>query len=322
MPSPRCSTSITRAARASGFPNRYGGNENLDAIDFLRKTNEATYSHAPGTITVAEESTSWPGVSHPTYTGGLGFGFKWNMGWMHDTLHFMQEDPIHRRYHHHNLTFGLLYAFSENFILPLSHDEVVHGKGSLLGKMPGDRWQKFANLRAYYGFMWGHPGKKLLFMGGEFGQEREWNHDISLDWHLLDDPLHKGVQSAIRDLNRLYAETPALHARDVEQTGFQWLVADDQDNSVIAWARKGAKPGEVAIVVANFTPVPREGYRIGVPQAGFYREAFNSDAGVYGGANLGNQGGRHTDDQASHGQGQSLSLTLPPLATMIFLLER
>ncbi|MCJ2073914.1 1,4-alpha-glucan branching protein GlgB [Methylobacterium sp. J-030] len=303
------------------IPNRYGGNENLDAIDFLRKTNEATYSHAPGTITVAEESTSWPGVSHPTYTGGLGFGFKWNMGWMHDTLHFMQENPIHRRYHHHNLTFGLLYAFSENFILPLSHDEVVHGKGSLLGKMPGDRWQKFANLRAYYGFMWGHPGKKLLFMGGEFGQEREWNHDHSLDWHHLEDPLHKGVQSVVRDLNHLYVSTPALYSRDVEHTGFQWLVADDQDNSVIAWARKGAKPGEVAIVVSNFTPVPRESYRIGVPQKGFYREAFNSDAGVYGGSNLGNAGGSHTDDQASHGQGQSLSLTLPPLATMIFLLE-
>ncbi len=271
---------------------------------------------------MAEESTSWPGVSHPTYTGGLGFGFKWNMGWMHDTLKYVSEDPIHRRYHHHNLTFGLLYAFSENFILPLSHDEVVHGKGSLLGKMPGDRWQKFANLRAYFGFMWGHPGKKLLFMGGEFGQEREWNHDISLDWHLLDDPLHKGVKDVVRDLNRLYVSTPALHTRDVEATGFQWLVADDQDNSVIAWARKGAKPGEVAIVVSNFTPIPREGYRVGVSEAGFYREAFNSDAGVYGGSNLGNNGGRHTDAEAAHGQAQFLSLTLPPLATMIFLLER
>ncbi|GJE39804.1 1,4-alpha-glucan branching protein GlgB [Methylobacterium persicinum] len=302
------------------IPNRYGGNENLDAIDFLRKTNEATYSHAPGTITVAEESTSWPGVSHPTYTGGLGFGFKWNMGWMHDTLHFMQEDPIHRRYHHHNLTFGLLYAFSENFILPLSHDEVVHGKGSLLGKMPGDRWQKFANLRAYFGFMWGHPGKKLLFMGGEFGQEREWNHDASLDWHLLDDPLHKGVKDVVRDLNRLYAATPALYSRDSEHGGFQWLVADDQDNSVIAWARKGAG-GEIAIVVSNFTPVPREGYRIGVPAGGFYREAFNSDAGQYGGSNVGNSGGRTADAEPSHGQQHSLSLTLPPLATVIFVRE-
>ena len=302
------------------IPNRYGGNENLEAIDFLRKTNEATYSHAPGTITVAEESTSWPGVSHPTYTGGLGFGFKWNMGWMHDTLHYMQEDPIHRRYHHHNLTFGLLYAFSENFILPLSHDEVVHGKGSLLGRMPGDRWQKFANLRAYFGFMWGHPGKKLLFMGGEFGQEREWNHDASLDWHLLDDPLHKGVQDVVRDLNRLYVSTPALHSRDAEHTGFQWLVADDQDNSVIAWARKGAG-GEIAIVVSNFTPVPREGYRVGVPAAGHYREAFNSDASQYGGSNVGNGGGCTAEAEASHGQQHSLSLTIPPLATVIFVRE-
>nr|WP_236961096.1 1,4-alpha-glucan branching protein GlgB [Methylobacterium durans] len=303
------------------IPNQYGGNENLDAIHFLRKTNEATYSHAPGTITVAEESTSWPGVSHPTYTGGLGFGFKWNMGWMHDTLQFISKEPIHRRYHHHDLTFGLLYAFSENFILPLSHDEVVHGKGSMLGKMPGDRWQKFANLRAYYGFMWGHPGKKLLFMGGEFGQEREWNHNQSLDWHLLDDPQHRGVKDVIRDLNHLYASTPALHSRDVEAGGFQWLVADDQDNSVIAWARKGKQPNEIAIVVSNFTPVPREGYRIGVPAPGFYREAFNSDAEGYGGTNVGNMGGLHAEANESHGQAQSLCLRLPPLATMIFVLD-
>ncbi|WP_423794445.1 1,4-alpha-glucan branching protein GlgB [Methylobacterium durans] len=303
------------------IPNQYGGNENLDAIHFLRKTNEATYSHAPGTITVAEESTSWPGVSHPTYTGGLGFGFKWNMGWMHDTLQFISKEPIHRRYHHHDLTFGLLYAFSENFILPLSHDEVVHGKGSMLGKMPGDRWQKFANLRAYYGFMWGHPGKKLLFMGGEFGQEREWNHNQSLDWHLLDDPQHRGVKDVIRDLNRLYTSTPALYSRDVEAGGFQWLVADDQDNSVIAWARKGKEPNEIAIVVSNFTPVPREGYRIGVPAPGFYREAFNSDAEGYGGTNVGNMGGLHAEASESHGQAHSLCLRLPPLATMIFVLD-
>ncbi|GEP02618.1 1,4-alpha-glucan branching protein GlgB [Methylobacterium oxalidis] len=303
------------------IPNQYGGNENLDAIHFLRKTNEATYSHAPGTMTVAEESTSWPGVSHPTYTGGLGFGFKWNMGWMHDTLQFISKEPIHRRYHHHDLTFGLLYAFSENFILPLSHDEVVHGKGSMLGKMPGDRWQKFANLRAYYGFMWGHPGKKLLFMGGEFGQEREWNHNQSLDWHLLDDPLHAGVKDVIRDLNHLYVSTPALYSRDVEPAGFQWLVADDQDNSVIAWARKGKQPNEVAIVVSNFTPVVREGYRIGVPTGGFYREAFNSDAEVYGGSNVGNMGGLCAEAGESHGQAHSLCLRLPPLATMIFVLE-
>ncbi|KQP35093.1 1,4-alpha-glucan branching protein GlgB [Methylobacterium sp. Leaf100] len=303
------------------IPNRYGGNENLDAIDFLRKTNEATYSHAPGTLTVAEESTSWPGVSHPTYTGGLGFGFKWNMGWMHDTLNFVSKETIHRRYHHHDLTFGLLYAFSENFILPLSHDEVVHGKGSLLGKMTGDRWQKFANLRAYYGFMWGHPGKKLLFMGCEFGQEKEWNHNQSLDWHLLDDPHHQGVKDLVRDLNHLYAAVPALHTRDTEAAGFQWLVADDQDNSVIAWARKGREAGEVAIVVSNFTPVVREGYRIGVPEAGFYREAINSDAERYGGSNVGNMGGVRAEAVPSHGQSHSLNLTIPPLATTIFVRE-
>lgn len=301
------------------IPNQYGGNENLDAINFLRKTNEATYAHAPGTLTVAEESTSWPGVSHPTYTGGLGFGFKWNMGWMHDTLNFVSKETIHRRYHHHDLTFGLLYAFSENFILPLSHDEVVHGKGSLLGKMPGDRWQKFANLRAYYGFMWGHPGKKLLFMGCEFGQEKEWNHNQSLDWHLLDDRHHKGVQDLIRDLNHLYAATPALYARDTEAGGFQWLVSDDQDNSVIAWARKGSEPGELAVVVSNFTPVPRDGYRIGVPEAGFYREAINSDSERYGGSNVGNMGGLQAEAIASHGQPYSLALTIPPLATMILV---
>ncbi|KQO71024.1 1,4-alpha-glucan branching protein GlgB [Methylobacterium sp. Leaf89] len=303
------------------IPNRYGGNENLDAIEFLRKTNEATYAHAPGTLTVAEESTSWPGVSHPTYTGGLGFGFKWNMGWMHDTLNFVSKETIHRRYHHHDLTFGLLYAFSENFILPLSHDEVVHGKGSLLGKMPGDRWQKFANLRAYYGFMWGHPGKKLLFMGCEFGQEKEWNHNQSLDWHLLEDGLHQGVKDLIRDLNHLYTATPALHSRDTEAGGFQWLVSDDQDNSVIAWARKGREPNEIAVVVSNFTPVPREGYRVGVPAEGFYREAINSDAERYGGSNVGNMGGVQAEAVPSHGQPYSVSLTIPPLATTIFIRE-
>ncbi|GJD99533.1 1,4-alpha-glucan branching protein GlgB [Methylobacterium isbiliense] len=303
------------------IPNQYGGNENLDAINFLRRTNEATYSHAPGTMTVAEESTSWPGVSHPTYTGGLGFGFKWNMGWMHDTLQFISKDPVHRRYHHHDLTFGLLYAFSENFILPLSHDEVVHGKGSLIGKMPGDRWQKFANLRAYFGFMWGHPGKKLLFMGGEFGQEREWNHNQSLDWHLLEDRFHAGLKDLVRDLNRLYVATPALHARDTEAGGFQWLVADDADNNVIAWARKGRNEGEIAIVVSNFTPIPRHGYRIGVPAPGFYREAINTDAEVYGGGNVGNYGGVEASCEPSHGQSCSLTLSLPPLGTLILVRE-
>jgi 1,4-alpha-glucan branching enzyme len=301
-------------------PNRYGGNENIEAIDFLRRMNETVYRLSPGAVTIAEESTAWPGVSHPTYTGGLGFGFKWNMGWMHDTLRYIGKDPIHRRHHHHDLTFGLLYAFSENFILPLSHDEVVHGKGSLLGRMPGDRWQRFANLRAYFGFMWGHPGKKLLFMGGEFGQEREWNHDHSLDWHLLDDPFHRGMQLLIRDLNALYRATPALHERDAESSGFQWLVSDDADNSVIAWARRGESEAETVIVVSNFTPVPREGYRIGVPLPGFYREVLNTDAALYGGSNMGNHGGVAADGMPSHGQPYSLTLTLPPLSTLMLAL--
>src|SRR3954469_20252227 len=299
------------------IPNRYGGNENLEAIDFLRRMNETVYAASPGVVTIAEESTAWPGVSHPTYTGGLGFGFKWNMGWMHDTLRFISKDPIHRRYHHHDLTFGLLYAFSENFILPLSHDEVVHGKGSLLGKMPGDRWQRFANLRAYYGFMWGHPGKKLLFMGGEFGQEREWNHDHSLDWHLLEDPLHRGVKDLVRDLNRAYRDLPALHERDCEAGGFQWLVSDDADNSVIAWARFGTDPGRVAIVISNFTPVPRAGYHLGVPLPGHYREVVNTDAAPYGGSNVGNMGGVTAVAEEAHGRPQSIFVTLPPLATII-----
>jgi 1,4-alpha-glucan branching enzyme len=298
-------------------PNRYGGNENLDAIDFLRRMNEVAYRSAPGVITVAEESTAWPSVSHPTYTGGLGFGFKWNMGWMHDTLRFISKDPIHRRYHHHDLTFGLLYAFTENFILPLSHDEVVHGKGSLLGKMPGDRWRRFANLRAYFGFMWGHPGKKLLFMGGEFGQEREWNHDHSLDWHLLDDRFHAGLKDLVRDLNRAYRELPALHERDCEAGGFQWLVSDDADNSVIAWARFGDDPGRVTVVISNFTPVPREGYHLGVPLPGHYREVINTDSAIYGGSDVGNLGGVTAVAEEAHGRPQSIFVTLPPLATII-----
>ncbi len=302
-------------------PNRYGGNENLGAIEFLRRMNEVAYSSLPGAITIAEESTAWPGVSHPTYTGGLGFGFKWNMGWMHDTLRYISKDPVYRRYQHQDLTFGLLYAFSENFVLPLSHDEVVHGKGSLIRKMPGDRWQQFANLRAYFGFMWGHPGKKLLFMGGEFGQEREWNHDESLDWHLLEDPFHKGLQSLVRDLNRIYRSTPALHERDCEAKGFEWLVADDRDNSVIAWARWGDKEDALAVVVSNFTPIPREAYRIGVPLPGFYREALNTDADIYGGSNVGNLGGVAAESTPSHGKPCSVTLTLPPLATLVLVLE-
>ncbi len=307
-------------SRKSGewVANRYGGNENIEAIDFLRKMNETAYSVAPGALTVAEESTSWPGVSHPTYTGGLGFGFKWNMGWMHDTLRYMQQDPIHRRYHHSDLTFGLLYAFSENFILPISHDEVVHGKGSLLGRMPGDEWQRFANLRAYLGFMWGHPGKKLLFMGSEFGQVGEWNFNASLDWHVLQYPVHSGVQKLVRDLNAAYRDVPALHERDCEANGFEWIVSDDSDNSVIAWIRKGEKEGDIAIVVSNFTPIPREGYRLGVPLPGFYREVVNTDAAIYSGSNIGNAGGLEAEEPGNHARPYALNLTLPPLSTLIF----
>ena len=303
------------------IPNRYGGNENLEAIEFLRHANEASYAVSPGIMTIAEESTAWPGVSQPTYTGGLGFGFKWNMGWMHDTLRYMERDPIYRPHHHDDLTFGLLYAFSENFILPLSHDEVVHGKGSLIRRMPGDTWQRFANLRAYFGFMWGHPGKKLLFMGGEFAQEREWNHDVSLDWHLLDDPMRRGVQSLVRDLNRVYQTTPALYERDCESRGFKWLVGDDRDNSVLVFARFGADPRAVAIVACNFTPVPRRNYRVGTPQSGFYYEALNTDSEIFGGSNVGNMGGVHSESSPSHGEPFSLTLTLPPLATIILVLR-
>ena len=301
-------------------PNQYGGNENLEAIAFLRKMNEVAYQSAPGVMTIAEESTSWPGVSQPTYNGGLGFGFKWNMGWMHDTLHYIQEDPVYRSYHHSQMTFGLLYAFSENFILPISHDEVVHGKGSLLARMPGDEWQRFANMRAYLGWMFAHPGKKLLFMGCEFAQEKEWNHDSSLDWHLLDQPNHKGVQSLVRDLNQLYGATPALHERDCEAEGFKWLIGGDTENSVFAFARLGAHGG-LAVAASNFTPVPRTNYRIGVPKPGFYKEAVNSDAGAYGGSNLGNIGGAHSENVGAHGEDQSIVLTLPPLSTLILTFE-
>ncbi|MGH8161473.1 MAG: alpha amylase C-terminal domain-containing protein, partial [Gammaproteobacteria bacterium] len=247
--------------------------------------------------------------------------YKWNMGWMNDTLTYMREDPVHRRWHHHQMTFGLHYAFSENFILPLSHDEVVHGKGSLIGKMPGDDWQRFANLRAYYGFMWAHPGKKLLFMGSEFAQRREWNHDTSLDWHLLDELPHRGVHNLVRDLNRCYSERPALHRLDCEAAGFEWLVADDADQSVFAFLRRGEEGDPSVLVVSNFTPVPRHGYRIGVPRDGHWRELMNTDAAVYGGSNLGNAGGVETEAVAAHGQAHSLSLTLPPLATLFFIQE-
>ncbi len=302
-------------------PNEFGGRENLAAIAFLKRMNELVFGTGSGATTAAEESTAWPMVSRPTYLGGLGFGFKWNMGWMHDTLRYMAQDPIHRKYHHNDLTFGLLYAFQENFVLPLSHDEVVHGKGSLVGKMPGDRWQRFANLRAYYGFMWTHPGKKLLFMGGEFAQQREWNHDTSLDWHLLGDPLHRGVQRAVRDLNRLYRELPALHELDTEPDGFQWIDAGDAEQSTLAYMRRSRDPHELAVVVANFTPVPRHDYRIGVPHGGLYRERFNSDAFDYGGSGLGNAGAVRAQAHPAHGQAHSLVLTLPPLATLLFTHE-
>ena len=273
------------------IPNQYGGNENLAAVAFLKRLNEEIYGDGTGAVTIAEESTAWPMVSRPTYLGGLGFGFKWNMGWMHDTLHYIGKEPVHRAYHHDNLTFGLLYAFTENFVLPLSHDEVVHGKGSLIRRMPGDDWQRFANLRGYFGFMFAHPGKKLLFMGGEFAQWDEWNHAGSLDWHLLQYAPHLGIQRLIADLNRVYRETPALHDVDFEPKGFQWVDAGDRDQSVISFLRRDRDGGDIVLAVSNFTPVVRESYRIGVPEPGLYREVINTDAEDYGGSGVGNLGG-------------------------------
>ncbi|KVV04313.1 MULTISPECIES: 1,4-alpha-glucan branching protein GlgB [unclassified Pseudomonas] len=298
------------------IPNRHGGRENLEAIDFLRHLNDVVALEAPGALMIAEESTAWPGVSQSTEQGGLGFSYKWNMGWMHDSLHYIQQDPVYRAHHHNELSFGLVYAWTERFILPISHDEVVHGKHSLIDKMPGDRWQKFANLRAYLSFMWAHPGKKLLFMGCEFGQWREWNHDQQLDWYLLQYPEHKGVQKLVGDLNRLYRDVPALHDQDDVAQGFEWLIGDDATNSVYAWLR-WSKAGKPLLVVANFTPVPREAYRIGVPFAGTWGEVLNSDAALYAGSNYGNGGGVHTHADASHGQPFSLALNLPPLGVLI-----
>jgi 1,4-alpha-glucan branching enzyme len=283
--------------------------------------NELVFGEQTGATTAAEESTAWPMVSRPVYVGGLGFGFKWNMGWMHDTLRYMSMDPIHRKYHHNDMTFGLLYAFHENFILPLSHDEVVHGKGSLLGRMPGDRWQRFANLRAYFAFMWTHPGKKLLFMGGEFGQEHEWNHDSSLDWRSLADPFHAGVQALVRDLNRLYGATPALYRLDCEPQGFAWIDAANGAESVLSYLRRGREEHELAVIVCNFTPVPRHDYRIGVPRPGHYRERINTDAPIYGGSGVGNAGGIDAEPHPMHGHAYSLQLNLPPLGVLIFTLE-
>ena len=297
-------------------PNRHGGRENLEAIDFLRHLNDVVALEAPGALVIAEESTAWPGVSQPTQQGGLGFNYKWNMGWMHDSLHYIQQDPVYRAHHHNELSFGLVYAWSERFILPISHDEVVHGKHSLIDKMPGDRWQKFANLRAYLSFMWMHPGKKLLFMGCEFGQWREWNHDQQLDWYLLQYPEHRGVQKLVGDLNRLYREEPALHEQDDAPQGFQWLIGDDAINSVYAWLR-WSKDGQPVLVVANFTPVPREGYAVGVPFGGRWSEVINSDADTYAGSNYGNGGEVFAQDEPRHGQPASLSLNLPPLGVLI-----
>jgi len=298
-------------SRKSGewIPNQQGGRENWEAVEFLRSMNREVYGNRPGFFTVAEESTSWPGVSKPVHEGGLGFGFKWNMGFMHDTLKYMAHEPIHRQHHHDDITFGLLYAFSENFVLPLSHDEVVHGKGSLLSKMSGDDWQKFANLRAYYALMWGYPGKKLLFMGQEFAQRREWSESRPLDWDLLDAPAHAGIRALVRDLNKLYREKPALHARDCESEGFSWAVVDDKQNSVFAWIRHAPGAPPVA-VIANMTPVPRHQYRVPLPADGIWKEMVNSDALQYGGSGLGNLGAVTARDGGA-------ILTLPPLATIM-----
>jgi 1,4-alpha-glucan branching enzyme len=297
-------------------PNQFGGNEDLDAVTFLKELNELVHGREPGTLSVAEESTAWPGVSRPTYLGGLGFGFKWNMGWMHDTLDYFQRDPVHRSYHHHQLTFALVYAFSENFVLPLSHDEVVHGKGSLLSKMPGDRWQQFANLRTLYGYMWAHPGKKLLFQGGEIAQEAEWSEERSLDWHLLEQADHAGVQALVRDLNRVYRSRPALWEVDFEPTGFQWLEPNDAANNVLAFARWSADRSDVVVCVCNLSPVPREGYRLGMPRAGRWVEALNTDSTYYGGSDVGNLGGIEAEEVGWHDQPYSAEVTLPPLSTL------
>ncbi len=300
------------------IPNRYGGNESLEAIAFLKQFNEVAYASSPGIMTIAEESTAWPGVSRPTHLGGLGFGFKWNMGWMHDMLTYISKDPVYRKYHHNDLTFSLLYAWHENFILPLSHDEVVYGKGSLHRKMPGDDRQKFANLRAFYGYMYGHPGKKLLFMGGEFGQTREWYHEESLDWHLLGmGPYHAGLQRLCQDLNHLYRREPAMHQVDFESTGFEWIDCSDWEGSIVSFVRRARDPEEFLVFVSNFTPVVRHGYRIGAPRGGVYRELLNTDAAVYGGGDVGNAGGVWADPVPHHGRSHSLVLTLPPLATLV-----
>jgi len=298
------------------IPNRHGGRENLEAIDFLRHLNESVYRAYPDVQTIAEESTAWPGVSRPIYAGGLGFGLKWNMGWMHDTLAYFAQDPIHRRFHHDKLTFSIWYAYAENFLLPLSHDEVVHGKGSLLGRMPGDAWQQFANLRALYGYLWAHPGKKLLFMGGEIAQRHEWAHDGQLDWTLLADPFCSGVQRWIGDLNRLYRTEPALHQQDFYPAGFEWIDCGDVEASVLCFLRRAREHAPTILVVCNFTPVPRANYVVGVPHPGVWREVLNSDAHHYGGSGMGNLGGIESAPIPAHGRYHSVTLTLPPLAVV------
>jgi 1,4-alpha-glucan branching enzyme len=300
------------------IPNQYGGRENLEAVSFLQHMNTVTHGRVEGTITAAEESTAWPAVSKPVYVGGLGFTYKWNMGWMHDMLQYLRQDPVHRRWYHGQITFSMLYAFTENFVLPFSHDEVVHGKGSMLDKMRGDVWQKHANLRALYGYMYGHPGKKLMFMGCEFGQWREWNHDDSLDWHLLEEPMHRGMRRWVQDLNHTYQRERSLHEVDFEGSGFTWIDCNDNENSVISMIRRARDPQDFTVMLVNFTPVPRLAYRIGVPAWGWYRELLNSDGEMYGGSNMGNGGGVHTEPIAAHGYDQSLSVIVPPLGFVLF----
>ncbi|MBI5193829.1 MAG: 1,4-alpha-glucan branching protein GlgB [Nitrospirae bacterium] len=306
-------------SRSAGewLPNKYGGRENLEAIAFIKELNELIYKYYPGAMTIAEESTAWPSVSRPVYLGGLGFGFKWNMGWMHDTLEYISKDSIHRKYHQGSLTFSLLYAFHENFMLPFSHDEVVHGKRAILDKMPGDFWQRFANLRALYGYMFGHPGKKLLFMGGEIGQWIEWNFNQSLDWHLLQYEPHQKLQRFVRDINHLYRSEPSMYEVDFDYTGFEWIDFHDADNCILSFLRRGKNPDDILIFVCNFTPVPRESYRLGVPKPGFYREVLNSDSEIYGGSNMGNSGGVNAVSLSWQGRPYCVEMTLPPLAVVI-----
>jgi 1,4-alpha-glucan branching enzyme len=300
------------------IPNQYGGKENIEAITFLRRFNEEVYRHYPDCQTYAEESTSWSMVSRPTYIGGLGFGYKWDMGWMHDTLKYVALNPIHRKYHQNDLTFRMLYAYHENFVLPLSHDEVVHGKGPLWDKVAGDEWQKFAGLRQLFAYQWGMTGKKLLFMGGEFGQRSEWRHDTSLDWHVLKYDFHRGVMQIVADLNRLYRDEPALHELDNDVGGFEWVDCADADSSIISFLRKGKDGAEQILCVYNFTPVPRDRYRVGVPFPGYWKELLNSDAACYGGSNVGNNGGVHAEFLPFHGRPYSVFLKLPPLGAMFF----